>query len=489
MFGIFEKKQPIHEGEPLFLYNTLSKTKEVFKPLKAGAVLMYSCGPTVYDYATIGNLRSYAFSDILKRALKYNGYAVNQTINLTDFGHLTSDADTGEDKMMKGLKREGKPVTLAAMRELSDTYIDAFVNDTKELNILPANQYTRASDYVREEVALIKTLEDKGYTYETSDGVYFDISKFPTYGTLGNIDLEKLKEGARVEVNEEKRHSADFALWKKGLLGWDSKWGKGFPGWHVECTAMIFASLGKQIDIHTGGVDHIATHHNGEIAQAEAATGKQFVKYWMHNAFITIEGRRIGKSEGNAITLRNLKGRGFQGDAYRYWLLTGHYRAQMNFTFEALGAAKQALFRLKRHVYEEYYPAKKQAKKTGSIHEKYQHEFQHAINDDLDTPKAIAILWELIKDETVSPADKLATLKDMDSVLGIGLSDKPDDIVRELGIIPQEELPDEVQELVEKREAARIARNWEEADILREAINLKGYSVEDGPDGPKILKE
>lgn len=483
MFGLFGKKQNTHSAKPLFLYNTLTRKEEPFAPLKNNTATLYTCGPTVYDYATIGNFRSYIFADVLKRTLLYNGYQVSHTINLTDFGHLTSDADSGEDKMMKGLRREGKSVTLTAMRELSNRYIDVFMDDLESLNIMHATQYTRASEYVQEQIALIKTLETKGYTYETSDGVYFDISKFPSYGKLGNIDLKKLKEGARVDVNEEKKHPADFALWKKGLLGWESSWGKGFPGWHIECTAMAFASLGKQIDIHTGGVDHIATHHNGEIAQAEAATGKQFAQVWMHNEFITVEDRRIGKSEGNAVTLKNLKNRGYQPDSYRYWLLTGHYQAPMNFTFEALTGAKQALFRLKRHMFEDYKNAK------GAVHTQYQERFHAAINDNLDTPKAISIMWDLVKDTSLSPGEKAATLRDMDSVLAIGLSDKPSDVVRELGVIAREELPEDIEDLVEKREAARVAQNWEEADSLREALNLKGYSVEDGPDGPKIIKE
>ena len=383
---------------------------------------------------------------------------------------------------MKGLKREGKPVTLTAMRELSEIYIDAFMDDLESLNIIHATQYTRASDFVEQQIALIKTLEGKGYTYETSDGIYFDISKFPGYGKLGCINVEKLKEGARVEVNEEKKHPADFALWKKGLLGWDSDWGKGFPGWHIECTAMAFSSLGKQIDIHTGGIDHIATHHNGEIAQAEAATGKQYVQTWMHNAFLTIEDRRIGKSEGNAIILRQLHDRGFNPGAYRYWLLTGHYRSPMNFTFEALSGARQALYKIKRFIFEEC------NNKSGKVSPTYQKRFHEAVNDDLDTPKAVAILWELIKDETVSKEDRVATLKDMDRVLGIGLNDKKDTVIHELGIISPEDIPEDIQKIVEEREAARVAQNWEQADLLRESLNMKGYTVEDGPDGPKISK-
>lgn len=485
MLGLFSKNPQKKEVSSLSvkLHNTKSGTKEVFQPLKPSAVTIYSCGPTVYDYAHIGNLRSYVFSDILKRVLSYNNYQVKHVINFTDFGHLSSDADEGEDKMMRGLKREDKPFTLSAMRELSDTYIDAFVSDIAELNILPPSEYTRASDFVREQIELIKTLEEKGYTYETSDGLYFEISKFPSYGELGNIKLDALKEGARVEVNPEKHHPADFALWKKGLLGWDSAWGKGFPGWHTECVAMIFARLGKQIDIHTGGIDHVPIHHNCEIAQAEAATGRSpYVRYWLHNAHLKLEDQKISKSLGNGIGLRQLIERGYRGDTYRYWLLTAHYRSPINFTFEALDAAKQALFRLKRYIYEDFKNA------SGAINTNYQERFHARINDDLDTPGALAIVWELVKDATVPAGEKVATLKDFDRVLAIGLSDEPDTIMRELGVVDVEDLPAEVQQLLEERELARAARNWDEADRIREAINLRGYSLEDTPQGPKVSK-
>ena len=468
----------------LSLFNTLTGTAEVFSPIRSDIVTMYSCGPTVYDYITIGNIRSYVFADVLKRTLIYNGYEVSHTMNFTDFGHLTSDADEGEDKMLLALKRSDKPLTLGNMREIADTYIDAFKADAEEMNLLPATQYTRASDYVKEQIAVIKTLEEKGYTYETSDGVYFDISQFPSYGKLGNIDLNKLKEGARVDVNPEKKHPADFALWKKGELGWDSGWGKGFPGWHIECTAMIFATLGKQIDIHTGGVDLASTHHNGEIAQAEAATGKSpFVKYWMHNAFITVEGKRIGKSEGNAIQLRQLRARSYSGEAYRYWLLGAHYRSPANFTFEALSGSRQALFRLRRHVFEEY-----NTESGGEIVDAYNEKFFEAINDDLDTPKALALVWELVKDPDVAPADKVATLRAFDEVLGIGLSDEHDDTARALGIVEYGALPAEVQRLITEREKARESKDWDEADRLRREINLHGYLVEDTSDGSRVTR-
>ena len=479
---LFKAKAPEKPVDPIYLYNTETSSLQVFEPLSLNKVSLYSCGPTVYDFIHIGNLRPYVMVDILKRTLEFNGYTVENTINLTDFGHLTDDGDAGEDKMMKGLKREGLPVTLAAMRELSNQYIDAFYDDCDALRINAPTHWSRASDYVEAQIRLVETLEGKGYTYETSDGVYFDIQKFPKYGRLGNIDLEKLKSGARVEVNKEKHHPADFAVWKKGLLGWDSRWGKGFPGWHIECSAMAIATLGKSIDIHTGGIDHIPVHHNAEIAQSECATGKPFVKYWLHSAFITIDNSKIGKSLGNAINLRHLIDRGFSGEDYRYWLLTSHYRSPVNFSFEALSGAKQALFRLRRYVYEDY------QQKAGKPDIKYITKFKTHLNHDLDTPAAIALLWQVTKDDNLDRETKCATIHEMDSILDIGLRAPLTDGVRTLGVIANNEVPKEVKELVARREAARIARNWLQADTLREALNLKGYSVEDTPHGPKISR-
>ena len=470
------------DASDINLFNTESMSLEKFKPLSKKEVKMYSCGPTVYDYAHIGNLRAYIFSDILKRTLIYHGYEVKHTINLTDFGHLTDDGDTGEDKMMKGLKREGLPVTLTAMRELSDRYIDAFYDDMDTLRVLPPQTWSRASDYIRDQIRLIETLEGKGYTYETSDGVYFDIQKFPKYGRLGNIDLEKLKSGARVEVNQEKHHPADFAVWKKGLLGWDSRWGKGFPGWHIECSAMAMATLGKEIDIHTGGIDHIPVHHNAEIAQSECATGKKFAQYWLHSAFLSIDNTKISKSLGNTISMRNLLDKGFTGDDYRYWLLTAHYRSTINFSWEALEGAKQALYRLKRYVYEDY---KQVASKPA---DKYVKKFKAYLANDLDTPATIALMWEVVKDNELDNPTKCATLHHMDNVLDVGLSDDVEDGKKTLGIVGHDDVPADIQELVDRREAARIARNWLEADTMRDALALKGYAVEDTPHGPKLTK-
>lgn len=479
---LFGSKAPVHARD-IKLYNTESAKQEVFTPLDAKTVKMYSCGPTVYDYAHIGNLRSFISADIAKRVLYRNGYIVKHTINFTDFGHLSSDADAGEDKMMKGLEREGLPITLDAMHQLSSRYIKAFEDDINELRILPPTTWARASDYIRKQISLIKTLDEKGFTYETSDGLYFDISKFPTYGRLGKIDLEKLKSGARVEVNSEKRHPADFAVWKKSELGWDSRWGKGFPGWHIECSAMAMDTLGKQIDIHTGGEDLASVHHNAEIAQAEAVTGKTFVKYWLHSAFITIDNTKISKSLGNTLTLRHLMDRGFTGDDYRYWLLTAHYRTTINFSWEALKSAKQALFRLKRYMYEEF-------KQKASLPDKnYLEKFDECLANDFDTPGAIAVMWDMLKDDSLDDKTKCGTLMAMDEVLDIGLSEDVYEGVRSLGVVGVDELPEEVQGLIDRREAARIARNWDEADALRDAIKLKGYELEDTTHGPKVTRD
>ena len=482
ILSFFTTKTDSEEVFPIYFYNSLSGKKEIFKSLKPNVVTMYSCGPTVYDHAHIGNLRAYLLADLIKRVCLYNGYEVKSVINFTDFGHLTDDGDAGEDKMMKALKREGKPISLTAMRDVAEVFMQSFKDDNDALRNIPPTKYTPASDFVPDQIRLIKTLYEKGYAYEISDGVYFDISKFPAYGELGHVHVENQESGARVEVNAEKRHPADFALWKKGLLGWESPWGKGFPGWHIECTAMVFGTLGKQIDIHTGGEDLMYTHHNGEIAQAEVITGKKYVSYWLHNAHLKINDTKIAKSLGNGIRLSQLVDEGYSPLVYRYWLLTSHYRTSANFTFEALKASKQALFRLKRFVVES-------AKQTGgAVNHAYKERFHKAINDDLDTPKAIAIMWEIMKDDSLSVAEKVATLKEIDSVLDIGLNDEQDDMVRELGIVSNNETPTEIQELLDLRQLARATQNWSEADRLREAINLKGYIVEDSPQGQRISK-
>jgi cysteinyl-tRNA synthetase len=483
MFKLFKNDTDTDLFPSITLFNSETRSDEIFTPLSKKDVKVYSCGPTVYDYAHIGNLRAYVFADTLKRVLMYNGYNVNHTINLTDFGHLTSDGDTGDDKMMKGLMRENMEVSLESMRVLSDKFIEAFHQDVDSLNILPPTQYARASDYVTEQITLIKTLEEKGYTYTTSDGVYFDISKFPTYGRLGNIDIEALRDGSRIEENTEKKHPADFAVWKNGELGWNSAWGKGFPGWHIECSAMAFATLGKQIDIHTGGVDNMPTHHNGEIAQCESATGKTFSKYWMHSEHIQISDSKISKSKDNSIILQDLLDKGYSGDDYRYWLLQSHYRTKTNFSFEALDASKQALTRLKRLMFEQYKDVR------GKLNADKQLELVTAINNDLDTPKVIALMHDFIKDDTLTDGEKKMLLLECDSLLGLGLNDDPQEGLTALGHVALNSLPENIQELVDQREAARIAKNWPEADRLRDAIGLEGYTLEDSSEGPKLTKK
>lgn len=471
---------------PLFFHNTLTGTEDAFTPLKQDGVGMYNCGPTVYDYVTIGNWRAYVFADTLRRVLEYNDIKVTQVMNITDVGHLTSDADAGEDKMTLALAREGKPLTLEAMKEVADFYTNAFLEDLAQLNIKRPAALPRASEHVEAMEALIATLMEKEYAYKTSDGVYFDISRFPSYGKLGNIKLEGQKEGARVEENAEKRNPQDFALWKRNdNLGWDAPWGKGFPGWHIECSAMSMHYLGKQFDIHTGGIDHIPIHHNNEIAQSEAATGRQYVRFWLHNAFLNIEGTKISKSLGNAIKLHQLVEHGYDPLAYRYWLLTAHYKTPVNFTWNALDAAAQAYARLEKYFVETLLPLK-----GGEIDAAYRRRFHEAINDDLDTPKALAVVWELIKDKNVEGKNKKATLLDFDRVLGLGLiQDKKKLRTRtSISVVELKDLPEETRLLVIAREEMREKKDWAKADELREEISKQGYTVEDLPEGPKVTK-
>lgn len=471
---------------PLRLYNTLSASLEEFVPLRPPRVGLYSCGPTVYDVQHIGNLRAYIFADVLRRVLEWNGYEVKQVVNITDVGHLTSDADEGEDKVELGARRSGKRVA-DVVREVTD----AFLKDLERLNV-PTKRifFPRASEHVGEQIALAQTLEEKGYTYRTTDGLYFDTAKFHAYGALGGINLEDLREGARVAPNPEKRHPTDFALWKlsrppgRREQEWKSPWGVGFPGWHLECSAMAMKHLGRSFDIHTGGIDHIPIHHNNEIAQSEAATGKRFVRYWLHNAFLTIEGKKISKSLGNTLYLRNLVDRGFSPLAFRYWLLTGHYRSPMNFTWEALEGAQAAFFRLHRHFVE------KLGARKGAVAETYEARFEERINDDLDLPGAVALLWEVVKDDSLAKPDARATLLAFDRVLGIGLSQSHRKIRNMLaGIerkLPIASLPEDIRNLLGERERAREKGDFADADRIREELRRRGYAVEDTPAGPAV---
>ncbi len=478
---------------PVYFHNTLSGTTEEFTPLLPGRVRMYNCGPTVYDYQHLGNMRPYVFADVLRRVLESSGFRVKQVINITDVGHLTGDnlgdADTGEDKVEKRAREEGERVSSIVSR-----VVNAYFEDLDRLLVERRHlTFAKATDHIREQIALIRTLEEKGYTYTIADGVYFDTAKFPGYGKLGKIPLQGLREGARVEENKEKRHPTDFALWKfspkdvERQQEWDSPWGVGFPGWHIECSAMAMTLLGNQIDIHTGGIDHIPIHHNNEIAQSEAASGKTFARFWLHNAFITVEGRKISKSLGNVIYLRHLIERGFSPIAYRLWLLGAHYRSPINFTWEALESSHTALVRLHRFFVEEL-PAR-----TGSPIPDFSERFMRAVRNDLNTPEALSILWELVHAKGHEPSDVRATLLQFDAVLGLGLSTASAKLLRILAgkehRLVVAEAPGDVQKLVASREVARGEKNFAEADRLREQIAKQGFIIEDTPEGPRLHKQ
>jgi cysteinyl-tRNA synthetase len=454
----------------LKLYNTLTRQEEEFSPIDKKEVKMYTCGPTVYNYAHIGNLRAYVFADILRRSLEYTGFRVRQIMNITDIGHLSSDRDSGEDKMTKGLQREGKALTLENMREMAEFYTQKFNEDLKKLNIkMPTGMYF-ASDYVIEDIDLIKTLEEKGYTYKTSDGIYFDTSKDENYGELRGKKIDRENTESRLEENTEKKNPEDFALWKfpssdkqKSQIGFDSPWSIGFPGWHIECSAMSMKFLGEQFDIHTGGVDHIFIHHTNEIAQSECATGKRpFVHFWLHSEFVDIGGVKMAKSEDNFLKLSTLAEKGIDPLAYRFWLLMASYRTKVNFSWGPLEAAGIALKRL----YSLY--LKISSDRVGEVNEKYQKKFQDCIENDLDTPRALSLLWDLFKDEKISSADKKETILDFDRVLGLGFKDQK-----------EETIPNEVIKLAEERELARANKDFKKSDQLRTKINSLGYEIKD----------
>ena len=380
----------------LALYNTLARKKQVFKPLKGRNVLLYTCGPTVYDYAHIGNLRSFLFEDLLRRTLEFNGYKVTHVQNFTDVGHMTSDADAGEDKMSVGAEREHKTAW-----EIANFYIDQFKEDMKKLRIEEPTHWPRATDHIKEMIQLVQALEKKGFTYAIDDGVYFDTSKMNDYGKLARLNAKGLKAGARVDMGG-KRNSTDFALWKfsktKRDMEWDSPWGKGFPGWHIECSAMAMKYLGETIDIHCGGVDHIPVHHTNEIAQSEAATGKHFARLWLHNEFMLVDGRKMSKSLGNYYTLNDLAGKGFPAVAFRYLCLSVHYRSQMNFTLDALEDAQNAVQAINDFIFR--LGSGKTApenKKIIAALKKSKENFLNALNDDLNTPVALAAVFALMK--------------------------------------------------------------------------------------------
>ena len=451
----------------LKLYNTLTRKKETFKPIKEGQVGIYSCGQTVYLYQHIGNLKAYIFSDLLRRNLISNNYKVKQVINVTDVGHLTSDADEGEDKMEKAVKKEGKTA-----QEIANYYWGLFKEDFKRLNIIEPDIWCKATDHISEQIELIKKLEQKGYTYKTSDGIYFDTSKCKDYGKLAKLDIKGLKAGARIDVGE-KKNKTDFALWKFSEIPgvrqqeWSSPWGLGYPGWHIECSAMSTKYLGQPFDIHTGGIDHIPIHHTNEIAQSECATGKKFVNYWLHENFLTFGGEKVSKSKGGLFTISELDEKGFSPMVYRYFIMTGHYRSPIEFSLDILKANQTSFNRLKNLISE--------LRDDGKTNEPALKEFKKAMDDDLNTPKALAVLWTLVRDEKAQ--GKINTIKEMDKVLGLKLLEKEEIQIHQ-----------DIKDLLSKREQARKSKDWKKSDQIRDEIKQKGFIVQDTSEGQKVVK-
>lgn len=460
----------------IVLFNSLGRKLQNFHSIKPGQVNMYCCGPTVYNFAHLGNLRTYLFEDVLRRTLEMNGYKVNHVMNITDVGHLTGDnlgdANTGEDKMEKASKREGKTAW-----QIAEMYTKAFFGDFKLLNIKMPTVTPKATDHIAEQIEMVEKLMTDGYAYKTADGIYFDVSKWAEYGKLSGQKLEDKKAGARIDVNDEKKNPQDFALWKftpedeVRQMEWDGPGDrKGFPGWHIECSAMSMKYLGKHFDIHCGGVDHIPIHHENEIAQSEAANHEPYVNVWMHGEFMMVDGRRMGKSEGNAFLVKDLIAKGYDPLAFRYLNLGTHYRIQLNFTWEAIDAAQTALGRLKMQV--------AKLRGEGSSDEEYLNRFKACLNNDLNSAEALSVVWEVLK-SNVSDEDKLATVKDMDKVLGLNLTTP---------LNVKLDVSDEVKKMLDLRAKARTEKNFAESDRLRDQIAALGYGVKDGMNGQELTK-
>ncbi len=455
-------------------YNTLTRKKEEFKPIDEREIRMYSCGPTVYYYAHIGNLRAYLFMDNLRRVLKYNGYNLKHVMNITDVGHLVSDADEGEDKMLKAAKRENKNPF-----EIAEFYMKAFLKDIDKLNIDRPEIIARATEHIDIMEEYVKKIIENGYTYETEDTVYFDTSKLDKYGVLSNRNIEDQKAGARVEFDSNKKNISDFALWIKApenhIMKWDSFFGKSYPGWHLECSAMGYKYLGDHFDIHTGGIDHIPIHHENEIAQSKGFCGKIPANFWMHVEFLQINGGKMSKSLNNLYTLEDLKEKGYEPLVYRMFNFTSNYRNQINFTFEAMDSAKTSLNRL-REGYLKHKEGTEEISKEEI--EEYEKRFLEAINDDLNMPVAMSVIWDIIKNSKKSKTLANLILK-FDEVLGLDLKNYQK---------PEDDIPEEVKKLVEERNEARKNKNWSESDRIRDILINKGYNVKDSKEGTIIEK-
>ena len=464
----------------LKLYNTLTKKKEVFEPIdkKNNIVKIYTCGPTVYNYAHIGNMRAYIFMDTLRKVLKYNGYKLEHVMNITDVGHLTSDADEGEDKMAKSARLQHKSVY-----EIARMYTKAFLEDITKLNIERPEHIAKATDNIKEMEEYVKKILKNGYAYETSKGIYFDTSKLKSYGELSGVNLLNQKAGARVEVDKEKKNPLDFALWIKApdehIMKWDSFFGLCYPGWHIECSAMSKKYLGEKFDIHTGGVDHIPIHHENEIAQAKGATGKNPANIWMHVEFLLIDNGKMSKSLGNVYKIEDLEKRGFEPLAYRYLSYTSHYRNKLNFTWEGIKSAQISLNRLRELTLSH---KGKEGKISKDVLDEYENKFLDAINDDINMPVAISVVWDLAKNE-VKSNDIYNLILKFDKVLSLDLNKKQEDKK-----IKEENLPEEILEILEKRKKARESKDYALSDMLRDELKQKGYIVKDSKEGQKIEK-
>lgn len=464
------------------LYNTLSRKKHTLTPLKKGRVSLYTCGPTVYHYSHIGNLRAYIFADILERSLTLEGYKVKRAMNITDVGHLTSDSDAGQDKLEAAAARSKKTVW-----DVARFYTKAFFDDCKKLNIKKPKKVVRATDAIPAQIKLIDTLFAKGYAYETKQAVYFDISKFKSYGKLSGQSLEEKLVAARGEVvsDPDKKHPADFSLWFKRVLHhkehamhWKSPWGDGFPGWHIECSAISSKYLGQPFDIHTGGVDHIGTHHENEIAQSEAATGKPLANVWMHNEFLVVDKQKMAKSSGSFVTLKEVHDKGFEPQSYRYLVLTAHYRSLLHFSWKSLEAAQHALHNLLDQINSPRNP------KKGKSVDVYIKKFKSHISNDLDTPQALAIVWEAAKDQALGQKTIISFLKTADAVLGLDLVKSANKRAKEQALIPSS-----IKKLADERWSAKIAGNFEKADQIRLTLAKKGYTLQDQQGSYSIKKE
>jgi cysteinyl-tRNA synthetase len=454
---------------PLNLFNTLGREIRVFEPLNPGKVGFYGCGPTVYNYAHIGNLRAYLTHDILVRTLRRRGFEVRHVMNITDVGHLSGDNDTGEDKMLKTAEERGKSVL-----EVADFYTAAFFNDMDRLNIVRPTLMPKATEHIADMIALIKRIEDAGFTYVAGGNLYFDITRFPAYGELAR--LGDLRAGARTDLDESKRNAGDFVLWftkskfEHQALLWDSPWGRGYPGWHIECSAMSMKYLGEQFDIHAGGIDHIPVHHTNEIAQTEAATGKHpWVKYWLHNEFLVLDKGKMSKSAGGFLTLQRLIDSGYDPLDLRYFLLGAHYRSPLQFSFQALDGAKNSRKSLMDHI------RRIRLEERSGLHnaDSYLENFESALDDDLSTPRALAALWGLIRDSSVASRNILDTVVSMDRVLGLNLMQNPG----------TPESDPEIEALVAERSAAKKAKDFAKADSIRQDLQNRGISLEDRPSG------